>query len=127
MILIDTSAWVAFFRGIEPLAEAVDTALGSGEAALCEPVVTELRRGLRPPQRRQVLSLLDGCPLLSQPQDLWESAGDLGAALARRGLNLETLDLLIAVHAIAHATPVLSGNSDFRAMERADIGLVLAR
>lgn len=125
MILIDTSAWIEFFRDSGPLASAVDDALESAEAAICGPVVTELRRGLRPAQRARVLPLLDGCHLLEQPDDLWTAAGDLGAALARRGSSVKTLDLLIAVHAISHGTPLLTADRDFRAIARAGVGLLV--
>ena len=88
MIMIDTSAWVEFFRGRDPVASAVDALLEFGEAALCGPVVTEIRRGLRTPvERRRVLPLLAGCRLLEQPPGLWEEAGDIGFALARSGAS----------------------------------------
>lgn len=127
MILIDTSAWIDFFRGRDPLADAVDSALEAGEAALCGPVVTELRRGLRAPERQRVLPLLGGCRLLSQPEDLWVAAGDLGASLSREGLTVKTLDLLIATYAIAHSVPLLAADCDFDLIERAGVGLSLSR
>jgi hypothetical protein len=37
MILVNTSAWSAFFRGRDPLAGAVDDALASNDAALRAP------------------------------------------------------------------------------------------
>lgn len=126
MILVDTSAWVEFFRDRRPLSVRVDAVLEAGEAALCGPVITELRRGLRASERRRVLPLLDGCHFLSEPDDLWVAAGDLGAHLLRRGLTVKTLDLLIATHAIAHGTPILTSDGDFRAMARANVGVTLA-
>ena len=82
MILVDTSAWIDFFRGREPIASIVDSALDSDDVALCGPVLTELHRGLRTPrERKRVLPLLTACHLLEQPPALWEEAGDLGYAL----------------------------------------------
>ena len=46
MILVDTSAWIDFFRGRDPLAGWVDEALEANDVAVCGPVHTELRRGL---------------------------------------------------------------------------------
>ena len=126
MILVDTSAWVDFFRGRGTLAATVDELLDLGEAALCGPIVTELRRGLRPTERSRVLPLLDGCELLAQPDDLWTTAGDLGAALARRGIVVKTLDLLIATHAIGHGVALLTRDTDFKAIANARLGLMLA-
>jgi predicted nucleic acid-binding protein len=127
MILVDTSAWVAFFRGHEPLASAVDAALADNVAVLCGPVLTELRRGLQTDrERKRVLPLLDGCSVLAQPADLWAEAGDLGFALRRRGVTCKTLDLLIAVHALAYGVPLLTEDSDFAVMQKAGVPLVLA-
>lgn len=118
MILVDTSAWVDFFRGHDPLALRVDAALASADAVLAGPVVTELRRGLSPGDRRRVLPLLRGCPVLMDPIDLWERAGDLGQDLARRGATVKSLDLLIAMYAIVHRVPLLTRDSDFRLISR---------
>jgi predicted nucleic acid-binding protein len=127
MILVDTSAWIDFFRGREPLAGAVDRALELDEAAICGPIVTELRRGLRSARdRRDVLALLSGCHSLEQPAALWEEAGDLGFALARKGATVKTVDLLIAAHAIAHGVALLAGDRDFERIRRAGVGLLLA-
>lgn len=97
---IDTSAWMAFFRGRDPVAAAVDEALASNEATLCAPVEAELRRGLLNERARAtVLPLLEACHRLTQPEQLWTVAGDLGFALRRRGVTPKTLDLLIATYA----------------------------
>jgi hypothetical protein len=126
MILVDTSAWVDFFRASGSMADRVDALLGAGEVALCGPVITELRRGLRSPaERRKVIPLLGGCHYLEQPENLWEEAGELGYALARKGVTVKTFDLLIATYALAHGVPLLTSDSDFAAIRRAGIPLAL--
>lgn len=127
MILIDISAWIDFFRGRDPVAEAVDAALATNEAALCGPIETELRRGLlNERERKAVLPLLEGCHVLASPSDLWSDAGDLGFALRRRGITPKTLDLLIAVHALSHGATLLTLDKDFSAMQRAGVPLLLS-
>ena len=127
MILIDTSAWIDFFRGQGQLADQVDVALASNEAALCGPIEAELRRGLSAErERRKVLPLLAACHSLEQPEQLWRDAGDLGFALRRRGVTPKTLDLLIAVHALSHSAPLLTADKDFAIMRRAGVPLLLA-
>jgi predicted nucleic acid-binding protein len=126
VILVDTSAWVDFFRGRGRLCDRVDQALDADEAALCGPVITELRRGLQSTRERtRVLSSLAGCHLLSRPSDLWEEAGDLGFLLRRKGTTVRSLDLLIATYALAHGVPILSDDSDFRLMQRAGLAVQL--
>jgi predicted nucleic acid-binding protein len=128
LILVDTSAWIDFFRGRAPLAAVVDGLLAENEVALCGPVITELRRGLRSARERTiVMDLLEGCHLLAQPQELWEEAGELGALLGRRGATVKSMDLLIATYALAHSVPVLTLGSDFAAIQRSGVGLALAR
>jgi tRNA(fMet)-specific endonuclease VapC len=126
MILIDTSAWIDFFRGRDPGAGAVDDALATNDAALCGPIEAELRRGLSSEkERKAVLPLFDACHLLSQPANLWQEAGDLGFALRRRGVTAATVDLLIAVYALSHSATVLAVDRDFKAMQKAGVPLVL--
>jgi predicted nucleic acid-binding protein len=128
LILVDTSAWIDFFRGASPLADRVDELLGTNEVALCGPIVTELRRGMRSPsERRKVIPLLSACHELPQPDRLWEEAGELGYALARRGVSVKTIDLLIATYALSHDVPLLASDADFKQMRQAGIPLVDAR
>ena len=124
MTLIDTSAWVDFFRN-RPSAFAVDMLLANGEAALCGPIVTEIRRGLTAADRRKVLPLLEGCETLPQPENLWLEAGDLGFWLSRKGVVVKSLDLLIATYALAHSVELLSTDTDFVHMQKAGVGLQL--
>jgi tRNA(fMet)-specific endonuclease VapC len=126
MILVDTSAWIDFFRGRDPLASAVDRALQHNDAAFCGPIETELRRGLATArERKKVLPLLRGCHFLPQPNDLWIAAGELGFALRRRGVSPKTMDLLIATYALSHSVGLLTADKDFRAMYEANVPLTL--
>jgi len=124
LILIDTSAWIAFFRDRGPVASAVDQALEDDEAALCGPVLAELRRGFpTAAERNRTIPLLSACHQLSQPSELWNEAGDLGFVLARKGITVKTLDLLIAAYALSHRIPILTLDSDFRLIARSGVGL----
>lgn len=89
-------------------------------------MITELRRGLRSrAERGRVIPLLSGCHLLSEPPSLWEEAGDLGYFLARHGLTVKTVDLLVATYALSHSVALLTGDPDFRGMKRAGAQLLL--
>jgi tRNA(fMet)-specific endonuclease VapC len=126
MILVDTSAWIEFFRGRDPAASAVDDALAANEAALCGPVETEIRRGLASERERsKVLPLLESCHFLAQPLDLWHEAGDLGFTLRKRGITPKTLDLLIAIYALSYSAALLTVDKDFALMRKVGVPLLL--
>ena len=72
-----------------------------------------------------VLSLLDGCHVLAQPEGLWADAGDLGHELRKRGVTSKTLDLLIATYALSHSAALLTTDRDFAAMQKAGVPLSL--
>ncbi len=127
MILVDTSAWIDFFRGAQPLAERVDGLLAENELAICGPILTELRRGLRSvAEARRVLPMLGGCHFLEQPPSLWEEAGELGFVLGRKGRSIKSMDLLIATYTLSHSVPLLTRDADFKHMLRMGIPLQLA-
>ena len=126
MILVDTSAWIAFFRNRGPVAAVVDHALEDDDVALCGPVFTELRRGFKSTaERSKTIPLLLACHQLPQPTSLWNEAGDLGFALARKGVTGKSLDLLIAAFALTNGVPILTLDRDFRLIARAGAGLQL--
>lgn len=127
MILIDTSAWIAFFRDRAPLAEKVAKTIADGDAVLCGPVLTELMRGFRPEERRIVLPLLETLGVLDDPPGLWRAAGELGFRLARKGKTTKTLDLLIASYALHYGVALLTDDADFRTIAAAGVPLTLAR
>jgi tRNA(fMet)-specific endonuclease VapC len=124
--LIDTSAWIDFFKGKEPMAGAVERHLDDNKVALCGPVYTELLRGLRSKKdRSQVLPLLSGCRFLPQPERLWEDAGNCGFILRRQGKTIKSMDLLIACYAMAHSVPILTSDTDFSLISKAGFDLTI--
>lgn len=62
---------------------------------------------------------------MNQPPRLWEEAGELGYVLGRRGASVKSLDLLIAIYALAYTVPVLAVDSDFAMIKRAGVQLLL--
>lgn len=126
MILVDTSAWIGFFRDRKPLANIVDQALDENSVAICGPIYTELTRGFKNVQQRdKVVPLLQACRFLAQPVDLWETAGQYGFELKRQGITVKTMDLLIVCFAMAHGLPLLAADQDFKMMQSAGLGILL--
>jgi len=128
MTLVDSSAWIDFFRGGFPMSGVVRRGLEANRVAVCGPIKTELWRGFRSEsERRYVLPLFEGCHYLEQPEGLWEQAGDLGFFLARQGIIAKSMDLMIAVYALTHRVSLLTRDLDFRNMVRAGVALTLVK
>lgn len=124
MILVDTSAWIDFFRGKDPIASVIEQYLAENQVTLCGPVYTELLRGFRSKKDRDlVLPLMLGCRFLSQPDRLWEDAGNCGFLLKREGKTVKSMDLLIACYAMAHSIPILTLDSDFSVIKKAGFNI----
>lgn len=112
-VLVDTSAWIAFFRGSEPGATAVAGLIDDRRALRCGPVELELRRGLRGSEARDVLSLWTGLDNLETDGLDFTSAGDLLRDLRARGVTIPSIDGLIAALSLRHAVPLLAFDHHF--------------
>lgn len=113
LVLIDTSAWIDFFRGAEPVAGLVDRVLVEGIAAMCGVVELELRQGIQPEERKAVLSLLSAATRLPTEETDWAQAGDLLASLRRKGVTIPSTDGLIAHLAVRHGVVLLENDGHF--------------
>lgn len=126
MIIIDTSAWINFFRSHDSKSELVRQLIDSDKAAICGPIVTEIWRGFKSKKEYEVLAkMLGGLNLLSQPKDLWEEAGMLGAYTAKKGFSIKSFDLLIAIYALSYDLPILSSDKDFILMKKTGVKIRL--
>ena len=115
-VLVDTSAWVAFFRGSLPGSTEVRTLLTEDRALRCGPVELELRRGLRRHDAAAVLGVWSAVlPLPIEAID-FTSAGNLLRDLAAAGRTLPSTDGLIAALALRHDVPLLTLDRHFEAV-----------
>ena len=77
-VLLDTSVWVNAFRGqSQEIVALTRYLLNEDRVVTCGPVILEIRRGLRPKERKRVLALFDALIRLSFDEGLWDSAGEL--------------------------------------------------
>ena len=115
-VLIDTSAWIAFFRGHEPLAARVDAALADGNAAVCGMVELEVLQNVRPDEE-DVRSLMGSTLRLKTEEDDYRAAGERLAGLRRQGMTIPATDGLIAQVALRHQVPLLEFDKHFGYIE----------
>jgi predicted nucleic acid-binding protein len=113
-VLIDTSAWVDFFRGTPKTADAVAKLIEKGYASICGVISYELVQGAKSDDEAvhlsTVLSALDYIEITS---DLWIIAGNISAGLRRKGITLPMSDLLIGTVALEHGLEVLTLDDHF--------------
>ena len=96
------------------MATQVEPTLAEGSAAFCGVVELELRQGIRPEEREQVLSLLAAVIRLPTEEADWVQAGDLLAELRRKGITLPSTDGLTAHLALRHQAVLLENDNHFR-------------
>jgi tRNA(fMet)-specific endonuclease VapC len=119
-ILIDTSAWIEFFRkkdlGIFALVARLlkeKRAVGSGIIAL------ELLRGGKTLKELNVLNdLFEVIEMVYPDSQSFFLAGKMGYALARKGQTLSVVDLLIAQQAIENNLTLLTLDKHFKIIKR---------
>ena len=120
MILIDTSAWVEFFRDTGSVAcNRVDELLG-GEIAICDVVRMEVLAGARDERHLQNLRRLLARAVLipTVPAD-YDEAASLYRHCRREGETVRKLiDCLIGSVAIRAGVPILHNDADFNVLAR---------
>jgi hypothetical protein len=98
-VLLDTSAWIAFFSpiGHDALKAEVRKALNEERVFTCAVVQTELLVGARDRAAfRKLGELLRALPQAPMDDELWLRAAGLGFALRKKGRSMPLPDLLIA-------------------------------
>lgn len=131
MTLIDTSAWIQFFRqkGDPRAKERVAALLGSDSAAYTCPVLLELLAGAR--QASEIELVRDTLGLCAwQPFETgyWERAAHLERTLRQRGVVIPRDDILVATVACVCHLPILCRDAHFDLIhEHGDRSLKLER
>ena len=120
MLFVDTSVWSLAFRRdlVSPASEAtalVD-AIRSGEPILTTGLVLqELLQGFAGPKARgQILDRFSAVPLLVPDRDDHIAAADLRNRCRRGGVQIGTIDALLAQLCIRHDLTMLTSDEDFR-------------
>ncbi len=120
MMIVDTSAWVDYFRGARSIfSELVDRALETAEASVTGLIVTEIVQGARNEREYGIIErLFQKVTTYYETSDIWFEAGRLSLKLSRLGANIKTVDMVIASMAIRHQLPLLTKDKDFALIAR---------
>lgn len=119
-VFVDTSVWVAYFRGRNELVAAELRRLLDDDAiALSIVARVELLSGaLKKEQARRLATLLAALPTYEPAQTTWQHAERWAMSGATHGLHFGAADLLVAATAYEQKGNVWSLDGDFQIMER---------
>ena len=115
MYLVDSSAWVEYFRakGSETVKSRVRGVLEKEEACSCGIILVEILRGARTEKEFQTLSdSLTSLPQILLDEEVFDRASRWGFSLDRKGKTVSATGLLIASAAYQKAC-LLHLDSDF--------------
>lgn len=122
MIAVDTSVWIDFFRGRQPVADRVAAALDRDELALPVPARIEILSGARRAERPKLARLLSALPLLFPSDETWRRIEGWVSTGAAAGHRFGVADLLVAAIATENDCAIWSLDADFGRLAR--LGLV---
>lgn len=115
-VLIDTCAWIDFFKSKNArLGDQVAALIETNQATVTGEVIAELLQGVKQEKESQRLRLLfRSIHYLPTEDGDWFTAGILAEQFRAKGLTLPLTDVLIAVIAQRHAIMVLTLDKHFQ-------------
>ncbi len=115
-VLIDTSAWIDFFRSNSGSAgDLVTDLIRRDNAYITGPVIAELLHGVRGKKEASLLNFLFATiPYLEINQNDWNMTGNTLQKLRKNGLSIPLTDVLIASVAIRNNMAVLTLDKHFQ-------------
>lgn len=128
MLVVDTSSWIAFFRGYATT--LLDAALREGSVLLPPVVAAELMSAtkLTARERAELRAFVASLQLCETPLSHWISVGELRAQLARQGITVSTPDAHVAQCARdAHAELMTEDAVFSRIAPAADLRVISTR
>lgn len=120
MVIIDTSAWIEFFRrdGDPAVKLAMRTLIEELEATLCGPVEMEFLGGARPHECQRIQRRFDILPYLNNDQKIWREAATHYATLRGKGVTVPWNDVLIATLTLRQNCRAYAVDQHFESMAK---------
>jgi len=123
-LFVDTSVWSLAFRRDSPsqsaAVRALVRALNEGEEILTTGLVLqELLQGFSGPRAKNlILDRFSAIPLLVPDRDHHLAAAELRNSCRRAGVQIGTIDALLAMLCIRHGLTMLTTDNDFALMTK---------
>ena len=126
MILVDTSAWIEYFRnGVPSVVRKVEKCLGEEDVAIGDLIYCEIMQGIySETQRKQVEEMFLSLPRFEMVGFEVASKSAANYRLLRsKGVTVrKTIDVIIGTFCVEHDLPLIHHDRDFDLMA-AHIGL----
>lgn len=116
-VLLDTSVWIEALQGkTREVVSLTRELLNDDRVLTCGPVMFEIKRGLRPPERKKILYLFNALIRLPVEEETWDTAGDLDALLRTQGITIPPMDVIIAQVCLHHNVFLFTLDEHFRSV-----------
>ncbi len=113
-ILVDTSAWIEFFRKKEPWFSVVSGLMDDKRICCSGIILAELIQGAKSEKELSVLrDFRHVFEFLDESVDLWQAAGELSNALQRKGKSIGLSDCYLAASAKTYKVKLLTLDKHF--------------
>lgn len=113
-ILVDTSAWIEFFRKKEPWHGAISGLMDDKRFCCSGIILAELIQGAKAEKEMEILrDFRHVFEFLDESVDLWQAAGELSNTLQRKGKSVGLSDCYLAASAKAHKVKILTLDKHF--------------
>jgi predicted nucleic acid-binding protein len=119
-VLVDTSAWIAFFRKKNPWYSAVSGLIDEKRVCCAGLILAELIQGAKSDKEREILrDFRHVFEFLGDSTDLWQAAGELSHVLKRKGKSIGLSDCYLAVSARERNAKLLTLDKHFSVIKGA--------
>jgi predicted nucleic acid-binding protein len=125
LVLIDTSAWILAFKGINnKLSLLVDYLLKENRVATSGIVVLELSFGVK--KKKEFTELkeeMNSLIYLETKENVWSRAYLIAFEARRKGITVPSTDILISALAIENNCTLLHSDKHFNILSKEGVGL----
>ena len=119
MVFVDTSVWIAYFRGSDQeLVKSLDLLLDEDRVGLPGPVWIELISGASKTEQSILRRVLSALPRYLPSEKTWELMEEWVVAATAKGQRFAAFDLLIGALSEEHEATLWSLDKDFFRMKK---------
>ncbi len=118
-ILVDTSAWIEFFRKKDPYYQAILELIDTRKVCCLGIILAELLQGAKSQKEFDVFKeFLHVFDFLQESTDMWKKAGELSYLLRQKGKAVGLSDCYISVAVNIHGASLLTLDKHFAIIEK---------